>query len=35
MIDEQRETNEILINGFTENTEELKKTQNQQQGGRQ
>ena len=33
-IDEQKKTNEILINGFTENTEELKKIeQNQQQGG--
>ena len=33
-IDEQKKTNEILISGFTENTEELKKIeQNQQQGG--
>ena len=33
-IDEQKKTNEILINGFTENTEELKKIEeNQQQGG--
>ncbi len=33
-IDEQKKTNEILINGFTENTDELKKIEeNQQQAG--